>query len=132
MVSLKEVRKSNVDLESLPPDLVAVFAGATAGIGLGTLRQFAKSTNAPRAYIIGRSRAKASHIIHELKIINPSGTFVFLEGQFSHIKDVDHMYEAIKKLETHVDILCMSTGAANFSGNKGEFSYQVLEMRQTV
>src|ERR1700759_5030072 len=110
MVNIKDIRNSNCSLQSLPPGLVAVFAGATVGIGLGTLQQFAKYVNGPKAYIIGRSREKASHIIDHLKTINPMGTFVFIEGQISLIKEVDRICVEIKKLENHVDILCMSPG----------------------
>jgi len=119
MVSLKDIRNSNHALQSLPPGLVAVFAGGTAGIGLGTLKAFAKNVNGPKAYIIGRSKEKASHIIDQLKIINPMGTFVFLEGQISLIKEVDRICEEIQKLETHIDILCMSPGYISLNGRHG-------------
>ena len=71
MVNIQTILASNNQLESglnLPTSVGSsglnfVFAGATAGIGLSTLKAFAKhtsGTNAPRAtaYIIGRSRAK--------------------------------------------------------------------------
>jgi NADP-dependent 3-hydroxy acid dehydrogenase YdfG len=119
MVNLKDIRNSNRSLQSLPPGLVAIFAGATSGIGLATLKQFAKNSNGPRAYIIGRSKEKASHIIDQLKIINPMGTFVFIEGQISLIKEVDRICGEIKKLENHVDILCMSPGYLSLGGRLG-------------
>lgn len=118
MVSLSDIRNSNKSLQDLPPGIVAVFAGATSGIGLGTLKALAKHASAPRAYIIGRSKEKASHIIDKLKLVNPMATFVFIEGQFSLIKDVDRMCEEIKKFETHVDILCMSPGYLSFGGRQ--------------
>lgn len=71
MVTFNTVQASNALLSSgqgiptntLDAGLTFVFAGATAGIGLSTLKTFAKhtaGTNAPRAtaYIIGRSRAR--------------------------------------------------------------------------
>jgi NADP-dependent 3-hydroxy acid dehydrogenase YdfG len=127
MVSIKDIRNSNRSLQSLPPGLVAIFAGATAGIGLGTLQQFAKHANGPRAYIIGRSKEKASRIIDHLKIINPMGTFVFIEGQISLIKEVDRICEEIKKLETHVDILCMSPGYLSLGGRNGSVISTILK-----
>jgi NAD(P)-dependent dehydrogenase (short-subunit alcohol dehydrogenase family) len=117
-VSLNNVRLSNKSLQALPPGLVAVFAGATAGIGLGTLRQLAKYANGPRVYIIGRSEEKASHIIDKLKKINPMGTFIFIGGQLSLIKDVDRMCQQIEKYESHIDILCMSPGYLSFKGRQ--------------
>ena len=119
MVKLNNVRISNRSLQELPPGLVAVFVGATSGIGLATLKQFARNTNGARAYIIGRSREKVSHIIDALKRINPMGTFVFIEGQFSLVKEVDRISEQIKKLEGHIDILCMSPGYLSLGGRKG-------------
>jgi len=119
MVNLNNIRSSNHSLQDLPPGLVAVFAGATAGIGLATLKQFARNCNGPRAYIIGRSRDKVSHIIDTLKLINPMGTFIFIEGQLSLIKEVDRISEEIKKYEDHVDILCMSPGYLSLGGRKG-------------
>jgi NADP-dependent 3-hydroxy acid dehydrogenase YdfG len=108
-------------LQSVRPGLVAVFAGATAGIGLATLQQFAKNANGPRAYIIGRSREKASHLIANLKVSNPMGTFIFMEAQISLIKEVDKICEEIQKLERHVDILCMSPGYLSLGGRHGTF-----------
>ena len=119
MVNLKHITTSNRVLQSVPPGLVAVFAGATAGIGRATLQQFARNANGPRAYIIGRSNEKGSHIIAELKTINPMGTYVFIQGQISLIKEVDRVCEAIKKFESHVDILCMSPGYLSLSGRNG-------------
>jgi NADP-dependent 3-hydroxy acid dehydrogenase YdfG len=120
MVNIKDVRSSNRSLQALPPGLVVVFAGATSGIGLGTLRQLAKNANGPRAYIIGRSREKANRIIDKLKLFNPMGTFVFIQGQCSLIRDVDRICEEIKKLETHIDILCMSPGYLSLGGRNGK------------
>jgi NADP-dependent 3-hydroxy acid dehydrogenase YdfG len=125
MVNIKIVRNSNNSLQHLPPGLVAVFAGGTAGIGLGTLRAFAKNCNAPKAYIIGRFHEKAIRIIDNLKSINSGGSFVFIEGQVSLIHDVDRMCEEIKKLETHIDILCMSPGYLTFTGNDGKLFHFV-------
>jgi short-subunit dehydrogenase len=119
MVNLKEVRISNRSLQALAPGLVAVFAGATDGIGLGTLRQYAKYVNGPIVFIIGRSEEKGSHIIDSLKTINPMGAFKFIQAQVSLIHEVDRVSQEIKKLATHVDILCMSPGYLTLSGRDG-------------
>ncbi|KUJ22669.1 uncharacterized protein LY89DRAFT_636878 [Mollisia scopiformis] len=116
MVSLKDIKKSNASLQDLPPGLVAVFVGATSGIGLGTLEALAKNANGPRAYIITRSKANATPIIDNLKLLNPMATFMPIEGQFSFIKDVDSMSEEIKRFETHIDILCISPGYLGLGG----------------
>jgi hypothetical protein len=80
MVSITDVRASNESLKSQPPGLVAVLAGATAGIGLHALKQLSKHATAPRVYMIGRSRAKAATLLDELKVINPEGTYVFIKA----------------------------------------------------
>jgi hypothetical protein len=108
--------------ETQPLGLIAVFAGATAGTGLHTLKQLARHANAPRVDIIGRSRAKAAPLLDELKVLNPEGTYVFSEGEFSLVKDVELFSEEIKKAEERVDILCMSPGYLSFSGREGKRS----------
>jgi len=127
MVNLKTIRLSNQSLQTLAPGIVAVFAGATSGIGLATLKQFAKYVNAPKAFIIGRNKEKGSQIVDDLKIINSSGTYVFIQGEFSLIKEVDRISAEIKKHvaeeekgENHVDILCMSTNYLSLGERKGK------------
>jgi NADP-dependent 3-hydroxy acid dehydrogenase YdfG len=57
MVSLSDIQSSNSRIAStLPRGLVAVFVGATSGIGETTLKQFAKHAHQPRVYFIGRSQ----------------------------------------------------------------------------
>lgn len=56
MVSLADVLASNARISgSLPPDLVAIFAGATQGIGAATLKVFVKYAVTPRIYLMARS-----------------------------------------------------------------------------
>jgi NADPH:quinone reductase-like Zn-dependent oxidoreductase len=120
MVSLRDITNSNASLKDLPPGLVAVFVGATSGVGLGTLEALAKNANAPRAYIITKSKSKATHMIDKLKLINPMASFMAIEGQFSLIKDVDAICEEIKKFETHTDIVFMSPGYPGLNRRDGK------------
>jgi hypothetical protein len=62
MVSITDIRVSNESLKRGHSRLVAVFAGATAGIGLNSLKQLAKHANAPRVYMIGRSKKPGSYL----------------------------------------------------------------------
>ena len=57
MVANKIIHASNAQI-SAEPGLTFVFAGATAGIGLSTLKAFARRAVRPTAYIIGRTKAK--------------------------------------------------------------------------
>jgi hypothetical protein len=53
MVSLSNIQTSNTGIASILPGLVAVFVGATSGIGETTLRQCAKHARQPRVYFVG-------------------------------------------------------------------------------
>jgi len=114
MVSIQEVRTSNSTLKSRASGLVALFVGATSGIGLGTLKALAKNFNAPKVYIVGRSAAKSQDILAELKSLNPTGTFTFLEGEVSLIKQVDKVCAEVLQKESHLDLLFMSPGFVEF------------------
>lgn len=119
MVSIKDVRSSNSILKSQAPR-VAFFVGATSGIGLGTLKQFAKSTNNPKAYIVGRSKKAATPLLDELQKLSPEGTFIFIESEISLIKNVDAVSEEIKSKEKKLDLLFLSPGYLSFDGRMGK------------
>ncbi|KAG9236618.1 hypothetical protein BJ875DRAFT_215235 [Amylocarpus encephaloides] len=118
MVNIKDIRASNAQLKgskefSTP---VAVFVGATSGIGMGTLKQFVKQTTSPKAYIVGRSKGAATPLLDELKTSNGSGTLIFLETEISLMKNVDQICDEIKAQENKVDLLFMSPGYLTFEG----------------
>ncbi|RYC59192.1 hypothetical protein CHU98_g7015 [Xylaria longipes] len=74
MVSLQAIRESNAQIAtSLPSGLVAVFVGATSGIGETTLRNFVKRANKPRIYFVGRRESEGKRIRDELEKINSEG-----------------------------------------------------------
>lgn len=67
MVTLEQVRASNAEIKTRYPEgLVAVFAGATSGIGETSLREFVRHTPKPRVYIIGRSQEACDRLDAEL------------------------------------------------------------------
>ncbi|KAI9869827.1 MAG: hypothetical protein M1830_005049, partial [Pleopsidium flavum] len=81
MVSLDDVRSSNASIASaLPAGLVAVFVGATNGIGETTLKQFAKHARQPRVYFLGRSQKAGDRIAAECKTLNAKGEFIFMRA----------------------------------------------------
>ena len=113
MVLLSTVQAFNSLIAcTLPPGLVAVFVGATSGIGEATLKQFATHARQPRAYFIGRSQAAADRIAAECTALNPDGTYTFIKADVSLIKVVDKVCEEIKAKEKVLNILCLSQGAA--------------------
>lgn len=111
MVSLDAINSSNSLISStLPPGLVALFVGATSGIGETTLKTFAKYTRQPRAYFIGRSQNAADRIRAECKEINPAGEFIFLKADVSLIHVVDEVCKEIKAKERVINVLFLSAG----------------------
>lgn len=118
MTTVKEVRSANAALRNKHESLTAVFAGATAGIGLATLRAFAKHIPKPKAIIVGRNRSKFELELQNLKSINPDGDFTFLEADVSLIKNIDTVCDQIKKQVTSIDLLFTSQGYISFVGRE--------------
>jgi NADP-dependent 3-hydroxy acid dehydrogenase YdfG len=104
--------------------LVAVFVGATSGIGMGTLKQFAKLTKSPKAYIAVRSIQAATPLLNELKASNPQGTFILHETEISLMKNVDNMCDEIKKSEKKVDFVFATPGYLSFDARNGKLSWR--------
>ena len=111
MVSLSVVRSSNSLISSaLASGLVAVFVGATSGIGEITLKKFAKYSRQSRAYFVGRSQDAADRIVAECKALNPVGEYIFIKADVSLIHVVDEVCKGIKAKEKLVNILFLSAG----------------------
>ncbi|KAL4889020.1 hypothetical protein BDV59DRAFT_195992 [Aspergillus ambiguus] len=114
MVSLSEIRLSNARVAlSLPPGLVALFVGATSGMGEATLKTFAKYTRRPRAYFVGRSQEAADRIIAECTALNPEGEYIFVPADVSLIRVVDEVCDQIRARESHLNLLFLSAGVAS-------------------
>ncbi|KAH8654418.1 hypothetical protein BGZ60DRAFT_495872 [Tricladium varicosporioides] len=111
MVSLHEVLLSNSQISSsLPSHLVAVFVGATSGIGEISLKKFAEYTNEPRIYFVGRSQDAADRIVTQCKVLNPSGEYIFVQSDISLISNVDRVCQHIGGNEQSIDLLFLSAG----------------------
>ena len=115
MVSLKSVRESNVALSSVSSGKVALFVGATSGIALHTLIEYARHCDRPKVYIVGRSDAKLSNVIKQLKKINPQGNYVPIKSEISLLKNVDTACEEYKRNEKSLDLLVMCPGYLKLS-----------------
>lgn len=116
MVSLSAVRESNSTLRARPSGWVAVFVGATGGIGAGTIKQLVRNSSGPKFYVIGRSEAKFSRQRKELEALNPSAVIVFIQTEISLLRNVDAVCKEIASKEDHVDLLFMSAGLLAFGG----------------
>ena len=118
MVAFEVVKQSNAQLSKLPRGLVAVFVGATSGIGLESLQYFAQHTTAPRIYSVSRPQKATEHkgILDSLRQLNPSGSYNLIEADVSLISDADKIAKAVAEKETKVDLLYMSPGFMPFEG----------------
>ncbi|THW80621.1 hypothetical protein D6D18_09126, partial [Aureobasidium pullulans] len=111
MVALETIRASNSKIAStLPSGLVAIFVGATNGVGEATVRQFAKYASAPRVYLIGRSQDAGTRIVNECRALNAKGEFTFISKDASLMRNVDEICETIKQKEKSVNLLFLTIG----------------------
>lgn len=108
MVSLKAIRAANNSIPSSPR--VAVFLGATSGIGLAALEALLQNTTPSKVYIIGRSQSKFASSLDNLGNLNKNTKLVFIEAQVSLLKEVDRVCKSIDAQESHVDLLWLSQG----------------------
>ncbi|BAE60554.1 unnamed protein product [Aspergillus oryzae RIB40] len=126
MVSLATVRAHNASLKSLGSGLVAVFVGGTSGIGLYTVREFARYTVSPTVYLVGRNEAQAKQVIQELSLINPHGKFQFIKTDASLLCGVDSACEVIQRRESRINLLFLSCGIFTMKGRDVTRSLKML------
>jgi NADP-dependent 3-hydroxy acid dehydrogenase YdfG len=111
MVSLQAIRESNARIgTSLQPGLVAVFVGATSGIGEGSLKEIAKRAQRPRIYFLGRRESEGNRIKEELTKINGEGEYHFLQYDLSLLKNVDDACHYIRDREPAINLLFLASG----------------------
>ncbi|KAI9699248.1 MAG: hypothetical protein M1820_007220 [Bogoriella megaspora] len=120
MVSLQTARQSNARIATLPKGLVALFIGATSGIGESSLEQFSQHAQSPHIYSVARPAAVASHEkkLDLLRQSNPSGTYNLITADVSLISEIDRVTQALTQdfKETKLDLLFMSSGFMAFEG----------------
>ena len=133
MVNLAEVRKANKALVTAQP-LVAVFIGATWGIGEASVRALARTHGVHgkglRLYLVGRTQKNAEESLKECQTLCPQGDFQFVKADdLRLLEDVDRVSAEITDLEkeksglkgdiARIDILVMTQAYFNFDGRKG-------------
>jgi short-subunit dehydrogenase len=112
MVDLDKVRASNRQIATaLPPGLVAVYVGATSGIGEIAMKAFVKHSVRPRVYFVGRSQTSADRITAELNALNSEGEYIFIQADISLLAGVDKVCQQIRARETAVNLLVQSQGS---------------------
>lgn len=110
MTSIKTVRASNasIDLDQLPR--VAVFVGATSGIGQATLSLLLSKQTPIKVYIVGRNQSKNAELLDNFRQINSKAEIVWVEAQVSLMAEVKEATDEIKRKEKSIDLLILSAG----------------------
>ncbi|OBT68850.1 hypothetical protein VE03_02045 [Pseudogymnoascus sp. 23342-1-I1] len=130
MVGLDLVHASNAQLRELGPGLVALFVGATSGIGEYTAKAFVKNALSPRVYIVGRSEPAAERIINECKDLNKDAKVEFLKADVSELAEVDRVCAEITKKESHINLIVQSQGNMNLRGR--DESHEGIDRKFTL
>ncbi|KAL2864814.1 uncharacterized protein BJX67DRAFT_389696 [Aspergillus lucknowensis] len=125
MASPTDILTSNAHVSS-PPRPVAVFVGATSGIGAATLKAFAKYTRRPRAYFVGRSTAAADLLVAECQALNAGGEYIFVQADVALIRVVDEVCAEIKAKETQLNILFLSQGVVSLDRSETSENLHLL------
>ncbi|KFY45601.1 hypothetical protein V495_02888 [Pseudogymnoascus sp. VKM F-4514 (FW-929)] len=111
MVTLSATEASNLRISTdLPAGLVAVFVGATSGIGEYALKAFAQQAKSPKVYFVGRSDDAAKRIIAECRVLNPAGQYTFIKSDISLLKNVDTVCQQILAKEDSINLLFQTQG----------------------
>ena len=133
MVSVNTVRAAN-EAHYRDPPLVAVFIGATSGIGEYMIYELAKlystsQADSLRIYIVGRNRTSADAIIGTCTKLCSSATFRFVPAQdLALISEVDRVSASILRIEREqhkdahprIDFLVMTQGRVVFGPRQGK------------
>lgn len=144
MVKLRSVQESNRKLSNATPGQISLFYGvsvrqsiptksnanhtnkATSGLGLATLTEYARHANQPKVYIVGRSEAKLSSIVIDLKAINPQGSYNVIKSETELFRDADEACRQFQSKEKRLDLLVMSPGYLKPSRQRARLSSPYL------
>jgi NAD(P)-dependent dehydrogenase (short-subunit alcohol dehydrogenase family) len=120
MVHLSQIKENNAHIDEESAPRVAVFVGGTSGIGKLTLNAIAGLGTHFKAYVVGRQESEASSkpFIEGLHAANTDASIVWVEGQVSLLSEAKRICDDIKKLETSIDLLFMTTGYVPFGGRQ--------------
>jgi hypothetical protein len=119
MPPLSLVRAHNTALAPSSIPRTAVFASATSGLGLLTLRAISLCAHPFKAYVIGRTASSAS--FHASVADLPSSTEIVCIGvELSHLAEAQRVGGIIREREQGraVDLLLLTTGYAPFNSRE--------------
>ena len=128
MVRVEVVRATNDRFYHDRP-FVAVFVGATAGIGEYTAKAlattYAKQGRLLRVYLVGRSTDAGNKLVSGCSKVCPDGSFTFVRAENAAlVQDVDRVCGEISRLEQQhdrprIDMLVMTQGQVTFGAREG-------------
>jgi NAD(P)-dependent dehydrogenase (short-subunit alcohol dehydrogenase family) len=126
MVGLSQVRKSNAAIDGSTCPRVALFAGATSGIGQAALQQFVKACKgkgAVKIYVVGRksSSDRFQSTLEALRNSNTDADLIWIEAEISLLASVKQVCIDVTKRESVLDLLYLSAGYVPFAGRNGRF-----------
>ena len=132
MVSYEEIQASNALINDATAPRVAVFVGGTSGIGNFTVRALVATGASVRIYLVGRksSEERTHTFIQELHALNPKAEVIWTEGEVALLAETKRVCEAIKRKESRIDLLFLTTGYAPF-GKRRETA-EGLEIAQSL
>src|ERR1700761_6668439 len=96
MVSISEIRASNAQITKDKAPQIAVFTGATDGIGKATLIRLVSTKLPMKIYVIGRNGEKHKQFLDELRKSNIRVDIVWLEGQISLLAETKRLCDEIR------------------------------------
>ena len=85
---------------------VAVITGGNSGIGLATAKRFVKE--GAYVFITGRRQAELDKAV---SLIGKNVTAI--QGDISKLDDIDRLYETVRKVKGHVDIVFANAGVVD-------------------
>ena len=109
---------------------VALFTGATAGLGEAILKAYAKNHTNSRIYFVGRNDAAALQIKEEVQRVwhdtpqqpGGKGDIVFVKADLTLLTNVHDFFREIIQREGNdakLDFMCMSQGFLTLRGRLG-------------
>lgn len=117
MVAITRIEGANKSRSSRPK--VAVFVGATSGIGLGTIEALLRTVKGCTIFIIGRSQQKFAGKISRLESLDPTANINFIEAQVSLLQDIDRVCNVLLERIKVLDILWLSQGGLGLREGDG-------------
>ncbi|XWW97590.1 hypothetical protein V2A60_005574 [Cordyceps javanica] len=113
VISIAEQNTGQWTWNFLPETVVAVFVGGTSGIGEYTLKEFTRAVRRPRIYV--------DRIVVQRRQVNPDGLLTFVQGDISHLRNVDAL---CKKAATGIRrVISVSTGTT-----EGEIDFDDFQL----